>query len=95
MRRITCRFMERGKSQAELKLYLQRKRHIARDHPGAKLEETEHDSGEAIRVLARRKHYKAGEDSAGGEKDHCLSDEAGIFMEDIRREMKEREDAFS
>ena len=67
------------KSQAELKLYLQRKG-ISREIIREQLEETEHDSGEAIRVLLEKKHYKAGETAPGGKKDHSLSDEAGIFM---------------
>ncbi len=48
------------KSQAELKLYLQRKG-ISREIIREQLEETEHDSGEAIRVLLEKKHYRAGE----------------------------------
>ena len=68
------------KSQAELKLYLQRKG-ISREIIREQLEETEHDSGEAIRVLLEKKHYRAGETAPEEEKkNHCLSDEAGIFM---------------
>ena len=68
--------------------------HIARDHPGAAKEETEHDSGEAIRVLLEKKHYRAGE-TAPEEERLLSSDEAGISAGDIRREMKEQEDALS
>lgn len=55
------------KSQAELKLYLQRKG-ISREIIREQLEETEHDSGEAIRVLLEKKHYRAGETAPEEEK---------------------------
>ena len=83
------------KSQAELKLYLQRKG-ISREIIREQLEETEHDSGEAIRVLLEKKHYKAGETAPEEEKKIiAYLMRRGFSWEDIRREMKEREDAFS
>ena len=83
------------KSQAELKLYLQRKG-ISREIIREQLEETEHDSGEAIRVLLEKKHYKAGETAPEEEKKIiAYLMRRGFSWEDIRREMKEQEDALS
>ena len=83
------------KSQAELKLYLQRKG-ISREIIREQLEETEHDSGEAIRVLLEKKHYRAGETAPEEEKKIiAYLMRRGFSWEDIRREMKEQEDALS
>ena len=82
------------KSQAELKLYLQRKG-ISREIIREQLEETEHDSGEAIRVLLEEA-LQGGRDSAGGgKKIIAYLMRRGFSWEDIRREMKEQEDALS
>ena len=60
------------------------------------LEETEHDSGEAIRVLLEKKHYRAGETAPEEEKKIiAYLMRRGFSWEDIRREMKEQEDALS
>ena len=81
--------------QAELKLYLQRKG-ISREIIREQLEETEHDSGEAIRVLLEKKHYRAGETAPEEEKKIiAYLMRRGFSWEDIRREMKEQEDALS
>ena len=83
------------KSQAELKLYLQRKG-ISREIIREQLEETEHDSGEAIRVLLEKKHYRAGETAPEEEKKIiAYLMRRGFSWEDIRREMKKPEDALS
>ena len=69
---------------------------ISREIIREQLEETEHDSGEAIRVLLEKKHYRAGETHRRRKKRSLPICEAGDFQwEDIRREMKEQEDALS
>ncbi len=69
--------------------YLQRKG-ISREIIREQLEETEHDSGEAIRVLLEKKHYKAGDSAGGGKKIIAYLMRRGFSWEDIRREMKEQ-----
>ena len=76
-----------------MKLYLQRKG-ISREIIREQLEEKEHDSGEAIRVLLEKKHYRAGETAPEEEKKIiAYLMRRGFSWEDIRREMKEQEDA--
>lgn len=78
---------EKRKSQAELKLYLQRKG-ISRDIIREQLEESEHDSGEAIRALLKKKHYKVGEISPEQQKKIiAYLMRHGFGWEDIRHEM--------
>ena len=73
--------------------YLQRKG-ISREIIREQLEETEHDSGEAIRVLLEKKHYRAGETAPEEEKKIiAYLMRRGFSWEDIRREMKKQEDA--
>lgn len=79
------------KSQAELKLYLQRKG-VSREIIREQLEEAEHDSGEAIRALLEKKHYRAGETAPEQEKKIiAYLMRRGFSWEDIRREMKEKD----
>ena len=67
---------------------------ISREIIREQLEETEHDSGEAIRVLLEKKHYRAGETAPEEEKKIiAYLMRRGFSWEDIRREMKEQEDA--
>ena len=83
------------KSQAELKLYLQRKG-VSREIIREQLEEAEHDSGEAIRILLEKKHYKAGETAPEQEKKIvAYLMRRGFSWEDIRREMHREDGDFS
>ena len=82
------------KSQAELKLYLQRKG-VSREIIREQMEEAEHDSGEAIRALLEKKHYRAGETAPEREnKIIAYLMRRGFSWEDVRREMKGQDDAF-
>lgn len=82
------------KSQAELKLYLQRKG-VSREMIREQLEEAEHDSGEAIRALLEKKHYRAGETAPEKEKKIiAYLMRRGFSWEDVRREMKGQDDSF-
>lgn len=83
------------KSQAELKLYLQRKG-VPREIIREQLEGTEHDSGEAIRALLEKKHYRAGETEPEQEKKIiAYLMRRGFSWEDVRREMKGQDDTFA
>ena len=82
------------KSQAELKLYLQRKG-VPREIIREQLEGAEHDSGEAIRALLEKKHYRAGETEPEQEKKIiAYLMRRGFSWEDVRREMKGQDDTF-
>ena len=83
------------KSQAELKLYLQRKG-VPREIIREQLEGAEHDSGEAIRALLEKKHYRAGETEPEQEKKIiAYLMRRGFSWEDVRREMKGQDDTFA
>ncbi len=93
--RYTSNYLQihgKRKSEAELKLYLQRKG-ISKDIIKEQIEEAEHDSGEAIRALLEKKHYKPGEMLPDQEKkiiSYLLR--RGFSWEDIRHEMKKTEE---
>lgn len=80
------------KSKAELKLYLQRKG-MPRDIITEQLEMSEHDSGDAIRTLLEKKHYKAGETSPEQERKLiAYLMRRGFSWDDIRHEMQKSQD---
>lgn len=81
------------KSPAELKLYLQRKG-VPREVIQEQMESAEPDSGEAIRLLLQKKHYRAGETTPEEEKKIlAYLMRRGFSWEAIRREMH-RQDEF-